>query len=467
MFVRIFHAGAPSAFAAFIVGVSFACLPGLPSNCGDSCTLLSVVLSKSPTATTPTGKSAAGSVKVMAASMIAVAETATTATFSLTLGSAPTGNVSVPVTSANTAKASVAPGVLVFAPASWNVPQFVTITGIDDLVLNGNQTIEVLIGPLTSSDLEFDGVDPADLAVVVIDNESPNVVIAESAGATGVSEYGAADVFTVVLTQPPAAPVNVVVLATAQASANASFVSANLVFTAGACPGPGDWCVPQNIVVAAQDDAVVEASHSTNFSFNVTSGDATYNGLSVSDVTVFISDNDRYLFRTAATHNGNFDNDATLGGNSDGAGIAEADAFCMADTNRPNTSTYKAMLVKAAPAPFRQATATANVGDAQNDWVLAANTGYYRTDGTTLIFATGANALFVFGTATNAPSTSAGDYWTGLRNDWRIQVGQNCSDWSTTGGNARTGSALATDTNVLNVGPQSCGLALHMLCAEQ
>ena len=124
----------------------------------------------------------------MAASMIAVAETATTATFSLTLGSAPTGNVSVPVTSANTAKASVAPGVLVFAPASWNVPQFVTITGIDDLVLNGNQTIEVLIGPLTSSDLEFDGVDPADLAVVVIDNESPNVVIAESAGATGSSQ---------------------------------------------------------------------------------------------------------------------------------------------------------------------------------------------------------------------------------------------------------------------------------------
>lgn len=263
--------------------------------------------------------------------------------------------------------------------------------------------------------------------------------------------------------------VTVTVTPNAQASANASVVPIPLTFLAGACPGPGNWCTAQTVTVAAIDDAVAEGPRGYTFTHTAASADANYNGIGIESVLVAVADNDKFMFRTAAVHNGDFDNDATLGGNGDGSGIAEADAFCMADANRPNTSTYKALLVKAAPAPNRQASTTPNAGDGQVDWVLIPNMNYFRQDGVTPVFSTNAAGIFVFGAMTNSFAASAGDYWTALRADWRTVAGLSCAGWSATAGNGRTGDPAATAATALEraAPPTSCATALALLCVEQ
>ena len=94
-----------------------------------------------------------------------------------------------------------------------------------------------------------------DITVTNQDDDVPNVLISQSGGATRLAEGGASDDYTIVLSSQPTAPVTITVTPEAQATVNASAVPINLNFTAGACPGPGNWCTPQTVAVRAVDDA--------------------------------------------------------------------------------------------------------------------------------------------------------------------------------------------------------------------
>src|SRR2546429_3100565 len=61
-----------------------------------------------------------------------------TATFTVVLNTKPTANVTVPVSSSNTAEGTVSDASLTFTTANWNTPQTVTVTGVDDFVDDGN-----------------------------------------------------------------------------------------------------------------------------------------------------------------------------------------------------------------------------------------------------------------------------------------------------------------------------------------
>ncbi|EKD41383.1 MAG: LenF, partial [uncultured bacterium] len=98
------------------------------------------------------------------------------------------------------------------------------------------------------------------------------------------------------------------------------------------------------------------------------------------------------------------------------SGIADADATCMADANKPiGGSTFKAMI---ADGVIRRACSSANCvtsGDGENiDWVLQPSTTYKRVDDTT-IGTTDANGIFSF-PLDNAFTDAAFDHgaWTGL-----------------------------------------------------
>lgn len=166
------------------------------------------------------------------------------------------------------------------------------------------------------------------------------------------------------------------------------------------------------------------------------------------------------IFLTAATHNGNFVN------------IAGADAFCNADANRPSTtSTYKAFLADAV-SRVSCTTAYCSGGTAENvDWVLRANTTYYRANGTTAIFTTGAGGVPAFN-LTNSFTGTADQYWTGLRGagaEWISSTMRRCSFWAdgTAGSTGATGIGNAIDdTSIRNATP-TCDNLRMLLCVEQ
>ena len=123
------------------------------------------------------------------------------------------------------------------------------------------------------------------------DNDSdgtPQTESTEGAGVTvapttiGATEGGADGSYTVVLNSAPAGDVVV----TAAGGAQISIDPVALTFTSAT------WDTPRTVTVTAVDDAVAEGTHTDTITHAATSGDADYNGITTSDVSVNITDNE-------------------------------------------------------------------------------------------------------------------------------------------------------------------------------
>jgi uncharacterized delta-60 repeat protein len=100
-----------------------------------------------------------------------------TASFSVALAAQPTSDVTIPISSSNTNEGTVSTSVLTFTPDNWNVPQTVTIMGVDDALGDGDVAYTIVLGPAASDDPDYSGLDPADVAVTNLDNETKFYVV--------------------------------------------------------------------------------------------------------------------------------------------------------------------------------------------------------------------------------------------------------------------------------------------------
>ena len=94
-----------------------------------------------------------------------------TASFTVVLNTQPTANVAIGLSSSDTTEGTVSPASLTFTTANWNSTQTVTVTGVDDAVADGNQPYSIVTASASSSDLGYNGMNPADVAVTNTDNE--------------------------------------------------------------------------------------------------------------------------------------------------------------------------------------------------------------------------------------------------------------------------------------------------------
>src|SRR5205814_5034733 len=94
-----------------------------------------------------------------------------TATFTVVLTSQPTANVTIGLSSSNTAEGTVSAPSLTFTSANWNVPQTVTVTGVDDAMDDGDVAYIIFTSPATSSDPHYASFDPSNVQVTNIDND--------------------------------------------------------------------------------------------------------------------------------------------------------------------------------------------------------------------------------------------------------------------------------------------------------
>ena len=103
-------------------------------------------------------------------------EDGATATFDIVLNSQPTADVRIDVSSDDTTEGTVSPTSVTFTPANWNTPQTLTVTGVDDALIDGVITYHIVTHPAVSADANYNGLDPADVTVRNRDNEIPLVV---------------------------------------------------------------------------------------------------------------------------------------------------------------------------------------------------------------------------------------------------------------------------------------------------
>jgi hypothetical protein len=115
-------------------------------------------------------------------------------------------------------------------------------------------------------------------------NSGPGVTIRQSDGVTEVSEIGSTDSYSIVLNSAPTADVEIMV--TSGDPGEATVRPTTLTFTAS------DWDTPQEVIVTGVDDAVDDGDQTVTISHSASSTDSDYDGISISDVTITVADND-------------------------------------------------------------------------------------------------------------------------------------------------------------------------------
>ncbi len=207
-----------------------------------------------------------------------------TAAFSVVLSAQPTGDVTFPVTSSDVTEGTLTVATVTFTTLDWNVPQTITVTGVDDFTIDGDIAYSIALGATTSTDPNFNAIDPVDVALTNLDNDGAGVTVTPTTG-LATDESGTTATFTVVLTAQPASDVTIAVSSSDTTEATAA--PALLTFT------NLNWNIPQTVTVTGVDDFIVDGPQPFTIVTGPTvSTDPGFNGLDVSDVNGINGDDD-------------------------------------------------------------------------------------------------------------------------------------------------------------------------------
>jgi WD40 repeat protein len=137
---------------------------------------------------------------------LVTSETGTTATFTVVLTSEPLAPVTINLATSVADEGSLSQSTLTFTPSNWNVAQTVTVTGLDDHIVHGDQTYEIT-GTATSSDSNYNGLAMAPVYVTNTEADVAGFTVTPTSIQTSMS--GASASFSVVMTSEPVTPVTI------------------------------------------------------------------------------------------------------------------------------------------------------------------------------------------------------------------------------------------------------------------
>ncbi|MDD4384975.1 MAG: tandem-95 repeat protein [Bacteroidales bacterium] len=184
-----------------------------------------------------------------------------TDSFMARLTAKPSANITIAVISSKTAEATVSPATLAFTPANWDVNQQVTVTGVNDDVIDGGQNYTVTLSVSGSAGV-FTGVTKT-LTGVNADDDVAGIQLAKSSITT--TEAGGSDSFGVRLTAKPTSSVNLSI--SGLDISEGSISATNLTFTTV------NWDVYQNVVVTGINDDEQDGNQTYTLSIAYVSGD--------------------------------------------------------------------------------------------------------------------------------------------------------------------------------------------------
>ncbi|MEM9187911.1 MAG: lamin tail domain-containing protein [Myxococcota bacterium] len=206
-------------------------------------------------------------------------------TFTVVLNSEPTADVIIDLASSAPDEASVSPSSLTFTSMNWNAPQTVTVTGVDDDLIDGNQPFMIAVQAAMSADPDYMGVDGMDVAGSNTDDDSAGVTVMPTMGLLTTEAPGGTDTFTVVLNAVPTA--DVVIAVESNDVGEATVSPSTLTFTTT------NWNGAQTVTVTGVDDSIADGDQPFTIRLlPATSADPEYSGIDAADVSGSNTDND-------------------------------------------------------------------------------------------------------------------------------------------------------------------------------
>ena len=131
-----------------------------------------------------------------------------TAHFTVVLNSQPSADVTIALSSSNPSEGTVSPASLTFTSDNWNIPQTVDVTGVNDPFDDGDIPFTIVTAAAISADPGYNGLNPLDVSVLNIDNDTAGITVSPTFGLT-TTESGGTATFTIVLNSQPTADVTI------------------------------------------------------------------------------------------------------------------------------------------------------------------------------------------------------------------------------------------------------------------
>ena len=206
-----------------------------------------------------------------------------TATFTVNLKSQPSANVSIAISSSDTTEGTVSPSSILFSSSNWSTAQTVTVTGVDDTAVDGNQGYTIILGVASSADSNYSGLDPADVSVSNTDDDTAGITIYSPGDNT--TESGGSFTFTAKLNSQPSSDVTFSVSSSDTSEGSAS--QSSLTFTSS------NWGTEQYVQISGVDDSLDDGNQNYTVTIGATSSsDSNYYGIDPDDLSVTNIDDD-------------------------------------------------------------------------------------------------------------------------------------------------------------------------------
>ena len=169
-----------------------------------------------------------------------------TATYTIALATEPTADVTVTPTSSDESVATVS-GALEFTAKNWSTAQTVTVTGVNDDVVNSPARTTTISHDAAGGG--YDDVTVAGVTLTATDDDTRGLTVSPTSASA--SENGGTASYTVVLGSEPTGDVTVTPTSSDE---SVGTVSGALTFT------PSNWSSTQTVTVTGVDDAIINDS---------------------------------------------------------------------------------------------------------------------------------------------------------------------------------------------------------------
>ena len=205
--------------------------------------------------------------------------------FTVVLDSQPLENVSIALQSNDLSEATLDKSSLTFTSANGKTPQIVTVTGVDDQIIDGTIAYSIITSASISDDPLYSTINPPDVSANNSDNDSAIVHVNPVTGLI-TSEIGGSDSFTVRL---ETFPQDVVTINLSSLALDDEITIAPLVLNFL----PGNATSPQIVTVTGVNDDLDDGDIAFQIiTSNALSNDLDYANLPVADVVGINLDDD-------------------------------------------------------------------------------------------------------------------------------------------------------------------------------
>ena len=198
-------------------------------------------------------------------------------------------NVQIPLSlGGNVDEMTLSSNNITISAENWNQPQLnqVILTGVDDLIADGPQTVVLITGDPVSIDPVYDNIDADDIANPIISNLDNDQAGIRIMGNGSVSENSSSTSIDILL--------NSEIINDTRLDISISDHSELSLSTSVVIFNNSNWNVTQTIIVSGVDDDILDGDVSSQlfFSVNGTSCDTSYCGIIQQIITIVNRDND-------------------------------------------------------------------------------------------------------------------------------------------------------------------------------